>query len=168
MYRCGGRLVLKFFITQVCVFFWLLGISNVCLFLIYICRNLGRVHFRPQRSGCRYLLCYKCVAELRFYSICVLFFAAVGLPPIDSMDMWPLISGANGTSPRTEFAASAVTLITTEWKLIDSGKTGRLLQAASWQGSLWPNASSPTKNVESTKLDCSLVNGAGGACTSMY
>ena len=27
--------------------------------------------------------------------------AAAGLPPPDGLDMWPLISGANATSPRT-------------------------------------------------------------------
>ena len=30
--------------------------------------------------------------------------AAHGLPPIDSLDLWPMISGANRTSPRTEMA----------------------------------------------------------------
>ena len=28
--------------------------------------------------------------------------AAAGLPPIDSLDLWPLLSGANRTSPRRE------------------------------------------------------------------
>ena len=27
--------------------------------------------------------------------------AAAGLPPIDGVNVWPLISGANATSPRT-------------------------------------------------------------------
>ena len=33
--------------------------------------------------------------------------AAAGLPPIDSLNMWPLISGANSTSPRTEIVAGS-------------------------------------------------------------
>ena len=33
--------------------------------------------------------------------------AAAGLPPIDSLDMWPMISGANLTSPRTEIVAGS-------------------------------------------------------------
>ena len=33
--------------------------------------------------------------------------AAAGLPPIDSLNMWPLISGANLTSPRTEVAVGS-------------------------------------------------------------
>jgi arylsulfatase I/J len=28
--------------------------------------------------------------------------AAAGLPPIDSLNLWPLLSGANATSPRAE------------------------------------------------------------------
>jgi hypothetical protein len=35
--------------------------------------------------------------------------AAAKLPPIDSMDMWPLLSGANHTSPRTEFMLTSMT-----------------------------------------------------------
>jgi hypothetical protein len=34
-------------------------------------------------------------------------YAAAGLPPIDSLNMWPLISGANSTSPRTEIVAGS-------------------------------------------------------------
>lgn len=33
--------------------------------------------------------------------------AAAGLPPIDSLNLWPLISGANTTSPRTEVVLGA-------------------------------------------------------------
>jgi arylsulfatase I/J len=32
---------------------------------------------------------------------------AAGLPPVDGMDMWPLLSGANSTSPRTEVPLGA-------------------------------------------------------------
>ena len=37
--------------------------------------------------------------------------AKVNLPPIDSLDMWPLISGADSSSPRTDIPASYHTLI---------------------------------------------------------
>ena len=33
--------------------------------------------------------------------------AAAGLPPIDGLDMWPLLSGLNSTSPRVEVPLSA-------------------------------------------------------------
>lgn len=37
--------------------------------------------------------------------------AAVGLPPIDSLDMWPLLSGAVQQSPRKEIHLSDQALI---------------------------------------------------------
>jgi arylsulfatase I/J len=33
--------------------------------------------------------------------------AAAGLPPIDSLDVWPLLSGANATAPRAEVVLGA-------------------------------------------------------------
>ena len=33
--------------------------------------------------------------------------AAAGLPPLDSLDVWPLLSGSNATSPRVEIPLSA-------------------------------------------------------------
>jgi len=33
--------------------------------------------------------------------------AAAGLPPVDGLDVWPLLSGANLTSPRTEIPAGS-------------------------------------------------------------
>lgn len=43
--------------------------------------------------------------------------AAWGLPPIDSLDMWPLLSGQTTTSPRQELLINADTLIEGEWKV---------------------------------------------------
>lgn len=74
--------------------------------------------------------------------------ARAGLPPIDSFDLWPLLSGANGTSPRAELAlgsagltapwlsAAAVQgLIQMPWKLL----IGDLGQDA-WTSPVYPNA----------------------------
>jgi hypothetical protein len=36
---------------------------------------------------------------------------AGGLPPIDSLDLWPMLSGANMTSPRTEVPISPNALL---------------------------------------------------------
>jgi arylsulfatase B len=74
--------------------------------------------------------------------------AAAGLPPIDSLNMWPLISGQNLTSPRTEIPVSAQTLIQGPWKLI----TGSM-PYATWQGTQYPNASSNAHPV-STSINC--------------
>lgn len=40
------------------------------------------------------------------------------LPPIDSVDVWPLVSGANGTSPRHELLVDANCLIQGDMKLL--------------------------------------------------
>ena len=40
------------------------------------------------------------------------------LPPIDSLNMWPLISGENSTSPRTDIPISNVTLISGDYKIL--------------------------------------------------
>lgn len=37
--------------------------------------------------------------------------AKAGLPPIDGVDLWPLVSGQTTTSPREEVAIDAQTLI---------------------------------------------------------
>ena len=40
------------------------------------------------------------------------------LPPIDSMNMWPFVSGQNSTSPRTDIPASKNTLISCDYKIL--------------------------------------------------
>jgi arylsulfatase I/J len=75
--------------------------------------------------------------------------AAAGLPALDSVDAWPLISGANATSPRTEVPVLPTVLISGRWKLL----LGR--QAASgYDGPLFPNASSIARNPHDQTLDC--------------
>ena len=44
--------------------------------------------------------------------------AKAKLPPIDSMNMWPLISGENSTSPRTDIPVSNFTLLSGDYKII--------------------------------------------------
>ena len=75
--------------------------------------------------------------------------AAAGVPPTDGLDVWPLVSGANATSPRTGFPASDSTYIESRWKLIEGEAA-----VASWQGPLWPNASSPAHPLSPVTLAC--------------
>jgi len=76
---------------------------------------------------------------------------AAGLPPVDSLDVWPLISGANLTSPRTEIPIQTNALISGQWKLL----TGHVGEAA-WGGPNYPNASSPASPVDpGPSLNCS-------------
>ena len=60
--------------------------------------------------------------------------AKAKLPPIDSMNMWPLISGQNSTSPRTDIPASNFTLISGHYKII----TGNV-NMSTWTGPHFPN-----------------------------
>lgn len=75
--------------------------------------------------------------------------AAAGLPPPDGMDMWPLISGANATSPRTYVfmgnsdGSQNVGNTTVQGVLRSDGYkllTGSV-PAAFWTGPVFPNSS---------------------------
>lgn len=75
---------------------------------------------------------------------------APGMPPVDGLDIWPYITGANDTSPRTEIPLSSVyadnesgpggggmaALIVGKYKLVRNGQL-----YCSWQGPVYPNAS---------------------------
>lgn len=84
--------------------------------------------------------------------------ASPPLPPVDSVDVWPLLTGANGSSPRTEIPVSPSVLMQFDdggragapiWKLM-VGKFSR----AGWQGPTYPNASSPASDPDAVDHDC--------------
>ena len=95
--------------------------------------------------------------------------AAAGLPPVDSLNLWPMISGANKTSPRSEIAlavdsalkhskagSAASALIVGEYKYLE----GLQLQTYH-QGPAFPNASSaPYGSLIDPKLWKFCGNGA--------
>ena len=68
--------------------------------------------------------------------------AKAKLPPMDSMNMWPLISGQNSTSPCTDIPASNFTLISGDYKII----TGNVSWSA-WTGPHSPNRTSKGLDV---------------------
>ena len=72
----------------------------------------------------------------------------VDLPPIDSINMWPLISGQNITSTRIEIPISYSTLISGEFKIL----TGTQLQAG-WTGPEYPNNTNPHGGIAAIQ-DC--------------
>eukprot|EP00611_Tribonema_gayanum_P006377 TRINITY_DN15679_c0_g1_i1.p1 TRINITY_DN15679_c0_g1~~TRINITY_DN15679_c0_g1_i1.p1 ORF type:complete len:410 (-),score=31.52 TRINITY_DN15679_c0_g1_i1:415-1524(-) len=84
--------------------------------------------------------------------------AAFGLPPVDGLDMWQYISGANDTSPRTEvvsgiqrnggIAAPQVVIDQQGYKLM----VGEV-KSADWSEQIGPTATTPVKNKLSV-LDC--------------
>jgi arylsulfatase B len=67
--------------------------------------------------------------------------AAAGLPPVDSLDMWSLLSGAAPGSPRQEVPVDPSTLVVYPWKLLRGPQWW-----SGWQGPQYPNASSPQRS----------------------
>ena len=60
--------------------------------------------------------------------------AQFDLPPIDSLNMWPLLSGESAESPRIDVPISYNTLISGDYKIL----TG-LVDQAGWTGLQYPN-----------------------------
>ena len=60
--------------------------------------------------------------------------AEAKLPPIDSLNVWPLISGQNTTSPRTDIPITYESLISGDYKIL----TGTV-HSAGWSGPVFPN-----------------------------
>ena len=65
--------------------------------------------------------------------------AKANLPPIDSLNVWPLISGENSTSPRVDIPISNRSLISGEYKIL----VGNMLLAG-WTGPVYPNMTTPS------------------------
>ena len=74
--------------------------------------------------------------------------AKAKLPPVDSFNMWPLISGENSTSPRVDVPASINTLISGSYKIL----LGTVAQAG-WTGPHYPNLTNPRGGI-STSEEC--------------
>ena len=96
---------------------------------------------------------------------------AAGLPPVDGVNLWPLLSGANATPPRAEVVIGAdgdgvdsdgITLVQGLIRAADGYKllVGRI-SSAIWQGELYPNASTDWQDVP---VDCGGLRGAPGGC----
>ena len=93
--------------------------------------------------------------------------AAAGLPPIDSLDQWPFLSGANKTSPRTEVWLGADSpmggesgatfvqgLITADgYKLLHD-----LVAMNVWVGPEYPNSTTAAHPWDNTPLDCGAID----------
>ena len=76
--------------------------------------------------------------------------ASAGLPGIDSLDMWPLISGQTSTSPRTDIPISLNTLISGDYKIL----TGTVPMAG-WTEEIHPKSNSVSLPDQScTKRGC--------------
>jgi len=72
-----------------------------------------------------------------------------GLPPVDSMNVWPLISGVNTTSPRNTILVDNSTFIHKNWKLLTGYQGG-----SGWTGPFYPNATSAQRTPFSYSIHC--------------
>ena len=72
--------------------------------------------------------------------------AKAKLPPIDSLNVWPLISGESFSSPRTDVPISYKTLISGDYKIL----TGPIKQAG-WTGPQNPNVSNPSGEISAVQ-----------------
>ena len=68
------------------------------------------------------------------------------LPPIDSLNMWPLISGENSTSPRVDIPLTLTTLISGEYKILTGDN-----RDAGWTGPVYPNSTHPKGGIETVE-----------------
>lgn len=76
------------------------------------------------------------------------------LPEVDSLNMWPLLSGEVTDSPRTQMMISENTFISGNYKLM----TGYYKYAVH-QAAVWPDSSTPTDDeLADEQLDC-VTNG---------
>ena len=74
-----------------------------------------------------------------------------GLPDIDALDMWPLISGQVDESPRIEIPITRNTLIYRDYKFMNG-----VYKYAMWQAEVWPVSSTPNQSMlQGILLDCS-------------
>ena len=100
--------------------------------------------------------------------------AAAGLPPVDGFDVWPMLSGANASTPRTlHFLGSAagvvgpaaativqgVIRVSDGWKLL-IGAAG----PAFWTGATYPNASSARSTAPPPLVCGDPTAGTGPGC----
>lgn len=76
---------------------------------------------------------------------------AAGLPGIDSVNLWPLITGETNESPRTELVISGHTLIVGDYKLMVNTQ-----HYAVWQEAIWPHGDLQDYDLKHTELECSV------------
>jgi arylsulfatase A-like enzyme len=66
-------------------------------------------------------------------------------PPIDALNLWPVLSGTETRSPRQEIPLSKYALIQGDYKLL--WNTKRLVDQSGWTGPIYPNATSSSSDI---------------------
>ena len=75
---------------------------------------------------------------------------AAGLPPPDSLNLWPYLSGQVDSSPRTSFQIDEQCLVTSPYKLLKGSQ-----KSACWSGPHVPNGTGP--GICTTVVECGTV-----------
>lgn len=74
-----------------------------------------------------------------------------GLPPIDSIDMWPYLSGQIAESPRHSFLLSDNVVLVNQWKFITGGS---FMKQSAWGGPQYPNMSTAADPIDKHSFTC--------------
>jgi len=77
--------------------------------------------------------------------------AQSGLPAIDSLDVWPMLSGLNLTSPRESILVHEGMIVVGDWKYL---KGGTHMGEAAWGGPHYPNSSTATDSIAQHSFTC--------------
>ena len=98
--------------------------------------------------------------------------AAAGLPPVDGVDVWPMLSGASATTNRTAHflgtadgplgtatAVQGVIRVADGWKLLLGG-----VGPSFWAGDVYPNASSARATAPPSLMCGDPAAGSGPGC----
>eukprot|EP01147_Barroeca_monosierra_P004931 gene4931-6915_t len=72
-----------------------------------------------------------------------------GLPPIDSLNVWPYLTGQAPISPRETILVTKDCLLHKNWKVL----TGKVIEA-NWGGPNYPNASTTNDPIDNYTIDC--------------
>jgi len=76
---------------------------------------------------------------------------ASGLPGVDSVNVWPYLSGQQAQSPRSDFLVDSTMIVAGKWKYVEPGT--KMVEAAHG-GPHYPNASTATDPIDSHSWKC--------------
>ena len=107
--------------------------------------------FRRRPLSCRYATLCSLAGVPTFDALAAA--AVPPVPPVESLDLWPLLSGSNGTSPRTEILVAQQALIFNSSRLLKL-LVGDKLTGSGWAGPSYPNTSTPGKEVRTVVANC--------------
>jgi arylsulfatase A-like enzyme len=84
--------------------------------------------------------------------------AASGLPPVDSVDVWPMVSGTNMTSPRETILVNENLLVHNQWKYVPFNT--KMIESERG-GPIYPNMTSDQNNdwIDNHSYQCVEPNG---------